>query len=313
MKIHHRIPDDAQYRAKRSERPLVVAIGFFDGFHRGHQAIVRALLAERRPGSRTAILTFRNHPATVLRPDAVPPMIATLEERVNAIAAAGIDELFLIPFDPSIATLAPETFIDDMLVERIGAQSVIVGENFRFGAKRRGDIALARERLEHRGRRFVAVANDRDAGERISSTRIRGAILAGELDLADRLLGGAYTIAGRVELGEGRGHDLGFPTANLAIAPEKVLPKDGVYAAVARLDGNDHAALVSIGTNPTFNGSRRTVEAWLRDFRGGIYGAMLALRDVRFVREQVRFANMDELREQMLADVGAVAYPRLQI
>jgi riboflavin kinase/FMN adenylyltransferase len=163
--------------------------------------------------------------------------------------------------------------------------------------------------LAEHGVAFVPVENVLDeTGERISSTRVRAAIAAGDMETADRLLGHSYELRGRVMLGRGVGHDLNFPTANLEL-PQKLLPKDGVYAAVARHDGRDYAALVSIGTNPTFNGAHRTVEAWLRDFHGTIYGKEIALRDLRFVREQQRFDTVEALKAQMDHDLHAVAYP----
>ena len=211
-------------------------------------------------------------------------------------------------FDETIATLSPAAFLD-LLVDRLGARGVVVGDTFRFGHRRAGDTALMREYLTPRGTAVVAVDRVSEEGERVSSTRIRGQILQGDLAGADRLLGGTgYEIRGPVELGAGRGHSLGFPTANVRV-PAKLIPKDGVYAATARYDGRDYAALVSIGTNPQFDGSRRTVEAWLRDFAHTIYGRELWLRDLRYVREQRFFPDVAELVEQMQRDVAAVGYP----
>ncbi|MDB5040852.1 MAG: bifunctional riboflavin kinase/FAD synthetase [Candidatus Eremiobacteraeota bacterium] len=305
MKIHHTLPDHAP------ERPRVVAIGFFDGFHRGHRAIVRETLRRRRPGERTAVLTFREHPAAFLRPGTEPPLIATLEERINAFARAGIDETYVLTFDASIASLAPDQFLDETLVKRIGARVMVVGANFRFGSKRAGDVAFAQAHLSARGREMVPVPNELDGGERVSSTRIRLAIAAGDLEEADRLLGAPFTVRGAVTFGAGRGHDLGYPTANIAVPPRKLLPPDGVYRITGRHDGRDYPGLVSIGTNPTFDGAARTVEAWLLDFNGGLYGEELALRDFRFVRAQQRFASVEELIAQMQLDAATVKFPSI--
>jgi riboflavin kinase/FMN adenylyltransferase len=303
VKIHHVLPERAPARA------FVVAVGFFDGFHRGHRAIVREALRVRRPGERTAVLTFRDHPTAFLRPGQEPPMIATLEERVNAFARAGIDEAFVLPFDASVASLGPAQFLDETLIARLGARAMVVGANFRFGHKRAGDVAFAQARLAETGRVIVAVPNTLDGGERVSSTRIRAAIRAGELDVADRLLGAPYTVRGAVAFGAGRGHDLGYPTANVAVAPNKLLPPDGVYRITGRHDGRDYIGLVSIGTNPTFDGTARTVEAWLLDFNGALYGEELALRDFRFLRAQRRFDSVDELVAQMRDDASEVRFP----
>jgi riboflavin kinase/FMN adenylyltransferase len=267
------------------------------------------LLRLRRPGFRAAAITFKNHPATYLRPEHVPPLITTLEERVNLLASTGIDELFLVPFDERIANVDATAFLHDTLIGILGIRGLVVGENFRFGRGRSGTASLARDVLGERGVDVVAVPAVVDRDERISSTRIRAAILGGDTATADRLLGAPYTLRGRVSLGAGRGHDLGFPTANIVAAPEKTLPGDGVYACVGRYDGRDYRGLVSIGTNPTFDGTARTVEAWLLDFRASIYGEELALRDLRFIREQRRFDDVEALLAQMRDDASHARYP----
>jgi riboflavin kinase/FMN adenylyltransferase len=305
VKIWHSL----EQRDAETQRPLVLAIGFFDGMHRGHAEIARQTLRLRKPGWRTGVLTFANHPAAFLRPGMEPPLITTPEERLDLIAAAGFDECFFIAFDERIASITAERFLTETLIAQLGARGVVVGKNFRFGNKRAGDTAMMQRVLGERGIPCVAVENAVDErGERISSTRIRKHIAEGEMDTADRLLGHSYELRGRVVLGRGMGHDLNFPTANIAF-PNKLLPKDGVYSAVARYDGRDYAALVSIGTNPTFDGAHRTVEAWLRDFHETIYGKEIALRDFRFVREQQRFDTVAELKAQMDHDLHAVAYP----
>lgn len=304
MKIHHEIETPA------TSRPLVLAIGFFDGFHRGHREIVTSLLRLRRPGYRAAVLTFRNHPATHLRPGSVPPLISTVEERVNAIAAAGVDELFLVPFDDRIAKVDARAFCTETLAGTLGIRALVVGENFRFGNGRSGDAALARASLAPLEIDVVAVAPLSDDGERISSTRVRAALARGDMTTANRLLGAPYSLRGRITLGAGRGHDLGFPTANVVVTPGKTVPADGVYAIVARHDGRDYNGLVSIGTNPTFDGTVRTIEAWLLDFKRTVYGEELALRDFTFVRSQQKFASVDELLAQMRDDATQVRFPQ---
>lgn len=290
------------------DRPLVLAIGFFDGLHRGHQALLRAMRSLRKPGWRTGVLSFERHPAAFLRPGTEPPLITTPDERLRLFAEHGVEECFMVPFDAAIANLTPEAFMHDVLIAKLGVRGVVTGATFRFGHKRTGDAQTMATYLAQHDVAYVPLENLSDASERISSTRIRALIAAGETARADDLLGHSYQIRGVVARGEGRGAGLGFPTANVA-PPEKLLPKDGVYAATARLDGRDHASLVSIGTNPTFGANARTVEAWLRDFRGTIYGCELALRDFRFVRDQRAFASSDELVAQMRADTLAVPYP----
>lgn len=275
--------------------------------HRGHREIIRSAQRLRKPGWRSGVLTFANHPASFLRPGTEPPMLTTNEERIDLFAKAGIEECFFVPFNETISTLSPEAFLN-RLIDGLGVRGIAVGKTFRFGHKRAGDTALMQTFLEARGVALVPVENVTEGSERISSTRIRTLVREGNLDLADHLLGHSYELRGTVELGFGRGHDLGFPTANLRVK-EKLLPKDGVYSAVARYDGRDYAALVSIGTNPQFDGRQRTVEAWLRDFHWTIYGHELVLRDLRYVREQRVFDSVDELVAQMQTDLHAVAYP----
>lgn len=301
MKVHHEL-------RRETREPLVAMIGFFDGMHRGHQALARRVLRMRRLGWRAAAISFLNHPASFLRPGHEPPLICTPEERIDLFARYGFDECFMPRFDEGIASQEAERFLRETLVRDLGVRGVVVGKTFRFGHKRGGDTVLMQRVFAECGVEFSPLEHEADAGERISSTRVREAIARGDTAGADRLLGHAYELRGRVGLGAGRGHDLGFPTANVEVQG-KLLPRDGVYAATARYDGRDYAALVSIGTNPTFAGEARTVEAWLRDFHETVYGRELALRDLRFVREQRRFESAGALMEQMHADIEAIAYP----
>ncbi|HTV73176.1 MAG TPA: riboflavin biosynthesis protein RibF, partial [Candidatus Acidoferrales bacterium] len=283
-----------------------LAIGFFDGMHRGHMEIAKAARRMRKPGFRVGVLTFVNHPASFLRPGSEPPMLTTTAERIDLFAQAGFEECFLIRFDESIAQMSPQQFLGRL--DALGTRGAAVGATFRFGHKRAGDAATMAAHFAERHLPFAAIENVTREDERISSTRIRTLVADGNLALADDLLGHSYELRGAVEVGNGRGHDLQFPTANLRV-PEKLLPRDGVYAAVARHDGRDHAALVSIGTNPQFDGKVRTIEAWLRDFHETIYGHEVILRELRYLREQRLFASVDELIAQMHLDLEAVAFP----
>jgi riboflavin kinase/FMN adenylyltransferase len=308
VKIHHSVATRAE-----SDRPLVLAVGFFDGMHRGHREIVRAVMRLRRPGFNAGVLTFENHPRAFLRPGSAPPLITTLEERVNLFAELGIDEAYVVPFDERISSLDARAFLEDIIVGSLRARALVFGENFRFGNERRGDASLARDVLAGRELPVVVVPSLLQSGERISSTRVRRLVAAGEMEAANDLLGASYALRGQVVLGHGRGHDLGFPTANLAVPPHKLIPRDGVYSAIARHDGIDRAALISLGTNPTFENAFRSVEVWLRDFSGTIYGEQLALRELRFIREQRTFERIDDLIGQIKDDATHVAFPTFSV
>jgi len=285
---------------------LLLSIGVFDGVHLGHRAVLQSLIRQRRPGTLVAALTFEHHPQAFLHPESAPKVITTADEKTNLLDACGLDILFLLPFDERIAGQEPEAFLRDVLLSKLHTKLLVVGDNWRFGKGRTGDGALARRVLEAEHCRFEAAVLAEGAGDKISSSRIRSLIEARSFAQADELLGSPYILRGVVSAGEGRGHLLGFPTANLTVAQEKLVPADGVYGAVARHDGEDHRAVVSIGTKPTFGGTRSVVEAYLLDFNRSIYGEQLALRDWTFVREQERYDGADALVHQIGRDVALV-------
>ena len=285
---------------------LLLSIGVFDGVHLGHRAVLRSLVEQRRPGTLVGALTFQHHPQAFLHPESAPKVITTADEKTNLLDECGLDILFLLPFDERIAELEPEAFLRDMLLRRLHTKLLVVGDNWRFGKGRTGDGALAKRVFEAEHCRFEAAALAEGAGDKISSSRIRALIEARSFAQADELLGAPYVVRGTVTAGEGRGHLLGYPTANLTISDEKLVPGDGVYGAVAHHDGKDLVAVVSIGTKPTFGGTRSVVEAYLLDFDRSIYGEQLALRQWEFVREQERYDGVDALVRQIDRDVAVV-------
>ena len=285
---------------------LLLSIGVFDGVHVGHRAVLRSLVEQRRPGELAAALTFEHHPQAFLHPDGAPKAITTADEKINLLAACGLDLLFMLQFDDRIAEIDAETFLRDVLVSRLRVTLLVVGDNWRFGKDRAGDVGLAKRVLEPLGCRFECAVLSQGDGEAISSSRIRSLIEARHFDEADRLLGSSFTVRGIVEPGDGRGHLLGFPTANLRISDEKLIPLDGIYAAIAHHDGADRTAVVSIGTKPTFGGTQRALEAYLLDFDGSIYGDQIALREWRHIRDQIRYDGPEALVRQMKLDVESV-------
>jgi riboflavin kinase/FMN adenylyltransferase len=279
-----RITDLADVQA----RPRRVAVGEFDGVHLGHRAVI---------DDNDTVLTFEPHPLVVVRPEAAPKLLNSLEVKSELIAELGVEELVIIPFDQGFAHQSPQEFIDRVLVERLGADDVSVGENFRFGHNAFGDAALleADERFSTR----VVPLVEAD-GEVVSSSRIRALIAAGDVETAARLLGTRFRIRGEVVHGDHRGRELGFPTANLVPDQLLALPGHGVYACRA----GDRAAAVSIGVRPTFQTGRGVlVEAYLLDFDGDLYGQEMTLEFVDRLRGERRFASPEALIEQMQADV----------
>ncbi len=273
-----------------------VAVGEFDGVHLGHRAVI---------GNADTVLTFEPHPRAVVAPDAAPKLITPLPVKADIIAGLGVRELVVIPFDKDFASIPAQEFIDGVLLERLGAAEVRVGENFRFGHKAQGDVALLR--AQDAFTTSVAELVEAD-GEIVSSTHIRGLIVAGEVEAAGRFLGLPYHLRGVVQHGDKRGRTLGYPTANLVPDNALVYPGNGVYACRAAVEEDGEwkwwAAAVSIGVRPTFvTGRGVLIEAFLIDYEGDLYGRELRLAFLRRLRGEKRFDSVDGLLEQMAADV----------
>ncbi|MGI8750434.1 MAG: bifunctional riboflavin kinase/FAD synthetase [Thermoleophilaceae bacterium] len=265
-----------------------VAIGTFDGVHVGHREVI--------DGNDT-VLTFDPHPLSVIRPEAAPRLVMPFAIKRDVIAGLGVEELVVVPFDHEFSRRSAEDFADRVLVGQLGAQSVSVGENFRFGQGARGTAGFLRSRPEFETRVVPLVEV---TGETVSSSHIRGLVAAGEVEKAARFLGGPYMLEGEVVHGDKRGRELGYPTANVVPADELVSPGHGVYAAWA----NGHPAAVNVGVRPTFETGRGLlVEAYLIDFEGDLYGQGLRIAFVQRLRGEKRFESVKELVAQMGRDV----------
>jgi riboflavin kinase / FMN adenylyltransferase len=277
---------DAQPR----ERHL--AVGEFDGVHIGHREVIR--------GADT-VLTFEPHPRFVVAPDSAPKLLTPLAIKADLIAALGVRELVVIPFDGSFAAQTAQEFIDRELIERLGARTVSVGENFRFGNRAKGDTTLLRAQDAFQTRVAELVEVD---GEIVSSTHIRGLVSVGDVAAAARFLGAPFQMRGTVAHGDKRGRTLGFPTANLVPDNALVVPDHGIYACRAEVGGERRVAAVNVGVRPTFQTGRGLlVEAYLLDFDGDIYGQELRLEFLERLRGEKRFDSVDALVEQMHRDV----------
>jgi riboflavin kinase / FMN adenylyltransferase len=274
-------------------RPRRVAVGTFDGVHLGHRAVIR--------GADT-VLTFEPHPLSVIAPARAPRLLTTLERKAELVAGLGVEELVVVPFDREFAERSAQRFVDEVLAGALRATHVSVGENFRFGHGAKGDPALLRAdgRFETR----VAPLLEVD-GEVVSSSHIRGLVLGGAVEYADRLLGAPFTITGEVVHGDKRGRELGFPTANLIPAEGYVTPGHGVYACRATTaDGRTYAAATNVGVRPMFvTGRGELIEAYLLDFDADIYGTDLRIAFLKRLRGEKRFDSVEALVEQMGRDV----------
>ena len=277
--------------ARSRERHL--AIGEFDGVHVGHREVIR--------GADT-VLTFEPHPRAVVAPDSAPKLLTPLAIKADLIAELDVRELVVIPFDGSFAAQSAQEFVDRVLLERLGARTVSVGENFRFGHRAQGDAELLRSQSGFTTRVAELVELD---GEIVSSTHIRGLVTAGEVDVARRFLGAPFQMRGPVVDGDKRGRTLGFPTANLVPESGLTVPGHGVYACRAQVGGENRLAAVNIGVRPTFHTGRGLlVEAYLLDYEGDLYGRELRLDFLERLRGERRFETVDALVEQMHRDVG---------
>lgn len=283
--------------------PSAVAIGVFDGVHRGHQAVLRHLTERAREiDGRSIALTFDPHPLEFLDPDKAPDLLTTIDQRATVMESCGVEIMGVLPFQ-QIRDLDPTLFAVEILSLRLNARWLTVGENFRFGRDRTGDAELLRRVGERQGFALDVVSMVGGESETISSTRIRALLAAGDVEGAAGLLGRRFELEGPVVHGESRGAAIGFPTANLHIPERMAVPANGVYAVFATVAGSRHQAVVNIGVRPTFGINTRTVEAHIIDFDEDIYGEDVALEFVAHLRAERRFESLDALVSQIGDDL----------
>lgn len=291
--------------------PCAVSIGVFDGVHRGHRVVLgRAREVADDLGVPLVVLTFDPHPMAVVRPGSQPPAVATLRHRLELLGRAGADGVLVLPFDQQVAAMSAQAFVDEVVVEALGARVVVVGEDFRFGHRAAGDVAVLAVLGGDRGFETVAVPPVGHDGIRWSSTEVRRRVSVGDVHSAGEVLGHLFELEGPVVVGDRRGRQLGYPTANLAVATGMLVPADGVYAGYLRvlepgLPDPPLAAAVSVGTNPTFDGQAHRVEAFVLDGDGlDLYGKRVAVSLVERLRGQHRFDSVPALLDQMADDVA---------
>lgn len=284
-------------------RGAVIALGNFDGFHRGHQAVVgRAVERARAEGRPALVATFDPHPAAYFRPDAAHFRLTTLEQRARLFAEAGADGTLVLRFDAVLAALAPESFVADELVGCFEAAGVVTGEDFTFGKGRAGTAAILAEIGRRHGLIAETVAPVTDGEGVISSSRIRAALIAGDCDTATRLLTRPFAIAGEVVHGDKLGRELGYPTANLELG-DYLRPRYGIYAVRARLDdGRVVDGVANLGIRPSFDPPKELLEPYFFDFAGDLYGRQIEVELISFLRGEAKFDSLDALTAQMAAD-----------
>ena len=284
-------------------RGSIVALGNFDGFHLGHQAVVNRAIAlgfhERRP---VIVATFDPHPVRFFKPDVPPFRLTSLDQRERLFAHAGADAMLVFRFDAELASMDADAFVAEILARRLGVAGVVTGDDFSFGKGRTGDVDLLRKLGEQHGVRAEAVAQVMIDGERVSSGRIREALAAGDPGTATHLLTRPFAVEAVVERGDGRGHALGFPTANVSLGRYQ-RPAYGIYAVRIRLDDNsEHSGVASFGVRPTFEEGEEYLETFIFDWEGDLYDRTIEIGLIAYLRPEAKFDSVEALVEQMRKD-----------
>lgn len=284
-------------------RPCVLTLGVFDGLHLGHQAIMLQVVERARTiGAVATALTFDPHPRAVLHPETAPPLLQTLDQRLANLEVLGIEQTIVIPFSLEFASQPAENFLNDIIHDRLQAREVYLGKGFAFGKDRGGNIDLLRSMSEKLGFFADEVDEVQLRGNRISSSAIRRLLSEGRVNLARRMLGRPYGVEGVIIRGNRRGHTIGFPTANLK-PHNRVIPKYGVYATATLIDGIWRKSITNIGVRPTFeNDAEPSIETFVFDFDGDLYGDVLRVRFLHRIRDERKFNGIDELKAQIERD-----------
>ena len=291
-------------------RRSVITIGAYDGVHRGHQAVIEHVRQQAQTlDARSIVVTFDRHPASVVRPESAPLLLTDLDQKLGLLAATGIDATCIVKFDESSSREVPSDFVKRVLVDGLSAKRIIIGEDFHFGHKRGGNVAMLRElgpKFDFDVVPIELISRGDGVDEPISSTAIRRALAGGQVELATQLLGHHFEIRGDVVHGDHRGRTIGFPTANIEIPKVICIPADGVYAGVfTRSDGSKHICAINLGRRPTFyeHADHSLLEAHLLDFDGDLYGESVHVSFSNFLRGERKFENIDALKMQLKHDI----------
>lgn len=293
----------AHTREFHIDEPTVVSIGKFDGLHRGHKKLLREMFHWKERGFKVAIFTFSTPPGTLVK-GKMQTMIMTNPEREDLLRMAGVDYLVEYPFDEEVCRMAPEEFVAEILTGKMNAEVIVTGPDCHFGYKAAGDKELLEKLAPKYGYRFFAVDKARDGDRIISSSYIREMLAEGRIEKANELLGYSYFVEGTVEHGNSLGHSRLYPTANLVPPKEKHLPKFGVYASRVTADGKQYGGITNVGRKPTIEGENPAgVETYLYDFEGNLYEKQIRVELLHFVRPEMKFSSIEELKEQLNRDI----------
>ena len=284
-------------------RPTVLTLGVFDGLHLGHQKIMETVVERAKAISAVpTVITFDPHPRAVLHPESAPPLLQTLDQRLAAFEFLGIEQAIIIRFNREFAAQEAETFIKETIFERLQAREVYLGKGFEFGRNRGGNIELLKKMSEELGFFAAEVPEVRLCGQRISSSKIRELLKHGKVNRARRYLGRPYGVEGQIEHGSQRGHEIGFPTANLK-PHNRVIPKFGVYVTATLIDGVWRRSITNIGVRPTFETDvDPSIETYIFDFDNNLYGDVLRIRFLHRLRDERKFSGIEELKNQIQKD-----------
>jgi len=286
------------------QRPTVLTLGVFDGLHVGHQLIMKTVVERARAVNPVpTVITFDPHPRAVLHRESAPPLLQTFDQKIEGFGVLGIEQTIVVRFTKQFANIAAEDFIKDVVMDRLHAREVYLGKGFAFGHNRAGNIELLRRLGDELG--FVAgeVPEVKLRGQRVSSSKVRELLARGQVNLARRMLGRPYGVEGRVERGSERGHQLGFPTANLH-PHNRVIPRNGVYVTGTLIDGQWRRSVTNIGLRPTFgDASEPSVETFVMNWDGDLYGDVVRVRFLYRLRDERRFSSVEELKRQITRDV----------
>lgn len=301
--IYMQVITSKDYNSFKSDNTCL-AIGAFDGLHKGHQLIIkRAIKIARKNNYPAAVLSFHPHPLKIIAGKNPPPAVVSRHQKISLLEEMGVDYYFEQEFNQEFAHLRAEDFINNILIDKIKVNTIVVGDDFRFAYKNEGNVDILREMGKIHNFKAEIISQLHASDDRISSTRIRNLLKAGELKQAKKLLGRPYQICGEVIHGKKRGRKMGFPTANLKLETNYALPPEGVYAVKVNIDQQEYIGAANLGYNPTFNNQEISFEVYLLDFKKDIYGKRLCVDLIEFIRGERQFKSKEELIEQMQQDI----------